>query len=651
VDNSEPRLDRVEEPVEVDADTLTVMTGGVRRHGVMALVLTAALALGVLALTASFVPGLPGFIRTPNQHDLRWSPLIGLGLWLLIAFAILAGLGVRARGRALLLVAAGVPLGVGMIVAATQAEALTSPAIGTSPLVLSLLVAAPVASLGVPLTLWAAERIGPAAATGPVIALRVELGILGGLVAIFAFAVGLAVLQHLPLGWDESVYALITRHWLFATPATGWGFHRPVVLSILAVIPELVSRDESLVRIIGLLCGCLTVGAVWLLGRRLQGPIVGLVAALVLASAQPIQVDAGFLLNDVPALGVLLLLMAVMWRELEEKKSGWSMLWLAPIAALAFYVRYGASIPILLIAVTSLVIWWRRIASDWPKALATGGVLVLLLLPHLVFSTTQTGTPWGIGLAASGGARPAYPGEGLVTYLAWLPYHLLGPLGAVIAVIGLVTSVIAITRAIRSRGWDRTTRALAFLFIPAVGQIGVLGVSILPQSRYIYFGIVLLLIAGAIGLARGWSALGVSRRPVGWLASGLLTAYLVGSLSLVPGVVDAQRVGDEWIRDGARLIASRSGADCSVLASDVPQITWYSECAAYNFGNIAVADRDELLTGRDRWLLVRRDGEFQPSKEILDQYLSRVAPGPPILLRDESGAVRADLYRFAGPGG
>ena len=611
---------------------------------------SALLALGVLALAASFVPGLPGLIRTPSQHDLSWSPLIGLGVWLLVVFAVLAGVGVRARGRARLLVAAGVPLGVGIIVAAAQAEALTSPRIGTSPLVLSLLVAVPLVALGLPLTLWAAERIGPADASGPVIPPRTELAVLGGLVAIFAFAVGLGVLQHVPLGWDESVYALITRHWLFGTPDTGWGFHRPLVLSILAVVPELVSRDESVVRVIGLLFGCLTVGAVWLLGRRLHGPIAGLVAAVVIASAQPIQVDAGFLLNDVPALGVLLLLMAVLWREMEEKRSGWSILWLAPVAALAFYVRYGASVPILLIAVTSLLIWWRRIASDWPKAVATGGLLLLLLLPHLVFATIQTGAPWGIGLAASGGARPAYPGEGLVTYLAWLPYHLLGPLGAVVAVIGLVTAVVAITRAIRSGAWDRTTRALALLFIPAVGQIAVLGVSILPQSRYIYLAMVLLVLAGAIGLARAWSALGESRTAVGWLASGLLAAYLVGSVVLVPGVVDAQRVGDEWIRDGARLIASRSVADCSVLASDVPQITWYSRCAAYNFGNVAVADRDRLLTGSDRWLLVRRDGEFQPAKEIMDQYLSRVVPGPPIHLRDASGAVRADLYRLAPPG-
>jgi hypothetical protein len=581
-------VDRAEKPHEGSADALNVRAGGGRLRDVVRLLPVTLLGLGILTLAPSFLAG-------PNQADLGWTPFVGLSMLLMASYAVMVGLGIAARG--------GPPVAV---------------AAGTAP--------------------------------EPLIGLRVELGLLGGTLATFAFAVGVGVLQHLPLGWDESVYALITRHWLFGTPATGWGFHRPLVLSILAVVPELVSRDESVLRVVGLLFGCLAVGATWLLGRRLHGPISGLLAAVVVASAQPIQVDAGFLLNDIPAVSLLLILTTVLWHQMEVERPGWSMLWLAPIAALAFYVRYGASVPILLIAATSLLIWWRRIASDWPRVLATAALLFVLLLPHLVFATLQTGTPWGIGLAASGGARPTYPGEGLVTYLAWFPYHLLGPLGAVVALIGLLTSLMAITRAIHTRAWDRTTRALTLLLVPAVGQIVVLGMSILPQSRYIYFAMVLLVLAGAIGLARAWSALGESRRLVGWLAGGLLAAYLVGSVVLVPGVVRAQRAGDEWIRHGARLIASRSGADCSVLASDAPQITWYSGCAAYNFRTRTAADRDQLLTGRDRWLVVRRDGEFQPRPAILNQYLSRVAPGSPILLRDASGAVRAELYRFAASG-
>src|SRR5206468_8643062 len=233
-----------------------------------------------------------------------------------------------------------------------------------------------------------------------------------------------------------------------------------------------------------------TVGAVWLLGRRLHGPITGLLAAVVVASSQPIQVDAGFLLNDIPAVCILLVLLTALWGEMETKRSGWSMLWLAPIAAVAFYVRYGSMVAILLIAVTAFLIWPRRIAADWRKALATGALLLILLVPHLVFATFQTGSPWGIGLAAIGGARPAYPGEAVVTYLAWLPYYLLGPLGAALAVVGMVTSVSAITRAIQNRAWDRTTRALTLLFVPAIGQVAVLGLTALPQSRYIYLAMI-----------------------------------------------------------------------------------------------------------------------------------------------------------------
>ena len=87
------------------------------------------------------------------------------------------------------------------------------------------------------------------------------------------------------------------------------------------------------------------------------------------------------------------------------------------------------------------------------------------------------------------------------------------------------------------------------------------------------------------------------------------------------------------------------------MATDVPEITWYSGCAAYGFGTGPGADRDQLLSGQDRWLVVRRDGVFQPPAAILDEYLSRVAPGSRVLLKDGSGVVRAELYRFAAAGG
>ncbi|MDP9251080.1 MAG: glycosyltransferase family 39 protein, partial [Chloroflexota bacterium] len=275
----------VEEPVQVPAGGLNPAGGNQRRDEILRTLAGILLALGVVVVVAAFIPGLPGGIPDPRQSDLVLAPLVAAGLLLLGAAGVVRG--VRADSR--------------------QAR--------------------------------------PALA-GPAISARVEFALVGLVVAVFAGAVSLGIAQRTPFGWDESVYALISRHWLFGTPASGWGPYRPPALSLLAVIPNLVTSNEAAFRAIGLAFGCLTVLAVWLVARRLGGVAAGLVAAVVIASAQPIQINAGFLLNDVPAVGLLALLVAVLWRVMEDDRSGWSMLWIAPIAALSFYVRYGAAVPI-----------------------------------------------------------------------------------------------------------------------------------------------------------------------------------------------------------------------------------------------------------------------------------------------------------------
>jgi 4-amino-4-deoxy-L-arabinose transferase-like glycosyltransferase len=510
-----------------------------------------------------------------------------------------------------------------------------------------VVIASVAVALVLPLGLWMVRRPRQPGDAPPPLRQRLEFATIGLVVIAFAVAVVLAILQDVPFSWDESVYALIARHWVFGTPATGWGVYRPPVLSFLATVPMLVTRQEAVFRMIGLGFGCLTIIAVWLLGRRLAGARAGLVAAAIVASATPIQMNAGLLLNDVPSAGLVVLLLWVLWRVMEDPDAGWSMLWLAPVAAAAFYVRYGASVAIALIAVTALVLWPRRLLVDWRRVLATGALLVLLLLPHIVLSVLKYGSPWGIALQADHGAQGAYPGAALVAYAASLPFDLVGPLGAVVAVLGLLGGIALIARAVRQRHANRSTRAIALLLVPAVGQIVVLGIAILPQARYVFLAMILLIVAGSIMIAGALGALrGARRQGLGWVAAGVLGAYVLGSLVTAPQAAGARLSAFDWLRVGGRYIATHSTGPCSVLASDVPQVTWYSGCTTYSFGAPTDSGRDALLTGANRWLLLRRDGSFQPLASIVADYRSRVLGGSAFALHDHKGRTRGFVYRF-----
>jgi hypothetical protein len=107
------------------------------------------------------------------------------------------------------------------------------------------------------------------------------------------------------------------------------------------------------------------------------------------------------------------------------------------------------------------------------------------------------------------------------------------------------------------------------------------------------------------------------------------------------------RAQNGWEREMGQRIRQETSGPCSVLATDVPQITWYSGCEAYNFGNRGTdGDRDRLLTNPERFLVLRGDGLFQPVGPLMAGYLSRVSPAPVAIIRRPDGSIGGTLYRF-----
>ena len=86
--------------------------------------------------------------------------------------------------------------------------------------------------------------------------------------------------------------------------------------------PPSVQGDESGFRLAVLPFGCLLVLSTWLLGRRIHGPLTGLLAACLVATASEIQLSTGSLLNDVPSAAVLVFGMAIIWRAMERDEVG-----------------------------------------------------------------------------------------------------------------------------------------------------------------------------------------------------------------------------------------------------------------------------------------------------------------------------------------
>lgn len=616
---------------------------------VAALVLLAMLGTTVAAIVDPTVPH-----TTTGMTPASLTLLAGVILWRLVTRWGRPGARMLGPVAAIAIAGAAAALAAAVLLAPALGIAANTPA---STLVRSLivvlcglcLVAAPLA--------WPLARRARTIRDAIIGALRapdggVSLGealALAGAVGVLALPVVRFLLLQPIFLFDEAIYASTARHWLEGQPNTGWSPHRSPGVSVLG-LPAVPLESELGFRAVGLISGAATVVGGWALARRMGGPAVGAVAAVGIATIPAVTYNAGFFLTDVPSLAILLLLMLVAWTELEDRATPTrGLLWLAPIAAAAFYVRYGASVPIAAITLTAVLLWRRRLLRAWRLAAATLALFVLLLLPHLMQAALQTGSPLGIARMAQALASPAFPGEALSRYLAWIPGAFAGPVGDTLLVVGVVgLPVLAVVGRLR----DRIGRALSFLLAPAVIQFLVLGWTALPNRRYVLLPMVLAIVAGTLvlgHLTRRFSQ--PSRQALA--AATVLVTVVVGLSSVVGGLSgEARRArsADELV-DAARLVArDAGGTSCAILGYPPPQLTWYSGCAVEHFALPPEEDRADLLVGERRYLMLSVDDHpWYPSGALRQAYLALAEDEPMAVVDDvPRGVPTLEIYRLDG---
>lgn len=603
-------------------------------------------AVGLVLLAASGWQLLPAFLDPAQPRN----PLLPVAAVVLLAISV--GLSRPEGGPLAWPVQGAIVAGTGLA-AAVAGLLLAGQPVG--PLQLAFVLGGlTVAIAGVPIGWLAARPARPhPGRTAEVVALSLIVVVFGAL-AIRNVAIGA------PMGWDESVYGLTARSWIAGTPNTGWALHRSPGMPALGTIPLLFVQSDALLRAWGVAFGVAMIVATWALGRIAGGPAVGLVAAAAVASVPDLQADAARFLTDVPSTAILLAMTALLlWQLTREGGPGRGLLVVAALAAAAFYVRYGASIPIALVGLVALVTWSGRLRSRLVLAGGAVALLVALIAPNLIAATLATGTPWGVAMSAQSLAAPAYPGQALRAYLGIFGGDLAGSTIALLAWAGILGWIATLVDAVRLRRVTITLRSLTLLVVPALAQGLVLGIAALAQTRYVFFPIVLLVIAGtlvvtrvvvAVGRNQPRIARGVDPWPiVGVVVIGLLLAAASGGVNRVDR--DAETAGSSLtVVDIANAItADAAGQPCSVLTYLVPQVTWYTQCAGYNFRYPARVGAETQLTGSRRYLLLFSGdaGGREPTGKDRSYYLALAQTPPIAVIHDRaSGAPAAQIYRL-----
>jgi hypothetical protein len=387
-----------------------------------------------------------------------------------------------------------------------------------------------------------------------------------------------------PLGPDEAIYATGGREVVEGTPASGFDLHRSVGMKALAAVGLAVDFSDWAVRVPVLLCSLGLLIAFRALGTRAFGPWPAAWAAAAMVTSFAIQRRGAEILSDVPSLLLLVLVHLVLVRELgrDGGRPGVLLLAVAPLAAAAFYLRYGMSTSMAGIALAAATVWWRPIASGRLVVLATAALLALLLVPHVLHSVEATGTPLGVLQVSGDAAHRAYLGEGLVQFPLALALEG-GPVLLALVVIGAVSGARRVMRLRRERRHSRPSfedRVTAFLWVASVFQILVSGLLVHAEFRYFFFGVSGLVLIGCAAACR-WAASRDPRRIGTWAAAALL---LVAAATHVYNVHRYRRLGEvrAVIVDAAAVVRRAAGSEaCVAVASRTGQIGWYSGCTAH----------------------------------------------------------------------
>ena len=461
-----------------------------------------------------------------------------------------------------------------------------------------------------------------------------------GIAGLSIVFIGTAMLvSNIPLGHDESVYALKARAWIEATPASGFGIHRPVGMAVIAASILKLSNSVLALRLGGAVASLLALVAMFRLGVATRRKAASIITIVAFAAGQPYLRRAPEFLNDMATSGLLIGVLVVVWRVSEGHDRTFP-LWVASVlSAAAFYLRYGSAVVVVIIVAVAGLMFRSQVREQARSVAIAAMVLATLIVPHLVYSLSATGSLLGVLKFSSEAAGRDYLGDGLVRYIAWFPAKLTGAALAVVMLVGVVHTFH------RRRFNDTHDRLDRFIVSVSLLSGIAVGITVHGELRYVFLNVLLLSFVGWSSLLRhahSWSD--DMRR----FSSVALAAVLL--VSLGTGVFEARIRADKIADDRAVLTmvagVVESGDSCVIIASYVPQLTWMSRCVTITFDS-AVQDAFVPRLSGPSYLVTFENGKRQPEGEYLATLLQRftvVSVEPIQSLTDRIGD--ATVYRI-----
>ena len=247
---------------------------------------------------------------------------------------------------------------------------------------------------------WRRRVVGPDQRDARVALPRgVVIGLLVAIAAV-AFALRVSQLVELPAGFfcDEAgngynAYSLLHTgrdetgaRWPLYVWSFGVSYKNPIFIYSAMLPMALLGPTELAVRLTAALYGFGTVLAMFFLGRALMGPVVGLLAALLLAVC-PWHLHfsrIGFELIALPFFFTLGLTCLVRWTQGRRTLPQAMVLF-----GLCLYTYVPAKLIVPLFLAGFALLYWRPLLARWRETALAAGLLLLTAAPVVIFDLTH----------------------------------------------------------------------------------------------------------------------------------------------------------------------------------------------------------------------------------------------------------------------
>ncbi|MEM3405624.1 MAG: glycosyltransferase family 39 protein [Candidatus Pacearchaeota archaeon] len=412
------------------------------------------------------------------------------------------------------------------------------------------------------------------------------------IILLFAFSLRLYyffLTRNQPLWWDEAEYMLKAKNIAFNTPDTGWWYGRPILFPLISAFFFKLGFNEVGIRFLFVLISTLNVFFIYTIGKILFNKRVGLISSLLISFSYIDLFYTNRLLVNLPEIFFSLFVYFLFLETEFYNKSKKLIYFIFPLIIIGTLIRF--TIGLIVIILFFYFIFTNHFKffkiREWYISIFLG---ILLFLPYAIYSYIKYNNPFYVIISVLIGSTKDRaigdtPIKVFIDYIKYLPNYT-NILLFIFFLIGFFLLLLEIILGFDKIKESKKLKKYLWLFLAFIIPLIYFGFFVNHfEDRYLAIALPCIFILTSKGIENTYSFI---KKYLGKFFSILiiLAILLFGIYQMYNHSNEIIRIKLNSYQDlkfAGLWIKENSNPDDIIISTAIPQITYYSERATYNF--------------------------------------------------------------------